>query len=283
MKKKLLAITLLAAGATLTSVAEPAGEFEASIIGEVKSQGKSHFKPGSTLMDLWKFSGGATDKADPQSATLVRDGREINVQLETLSGTRLQPGDILLVARGKRLGVTGQVCDPGIFPVSGRSRNPIQDAIQAAGGLKKNAAIHRIQLCRPTLPKPIPLNLSGPDAKQVTLQDGDTLFVPPLRCVVIGRVSKPGQFLLQGDDTLDQICASAGTASKGLKQIVVFRAANVEAGNDERETYSIESSDIPKIPIRDGDVVLVPDDAQRFRLPLFSSPPFYYDRVFFAI
>ena len=109
MKKHFLAAALLTASASFSAVAEPAGEFEAAIVGEVQRQGKSHFKRGATLMDLWLSAGGVTAKADPEWATLLRDGREIKVLLTALSETPLLPGDILMVSPGKRLSVAGQV------------------------------------------------------------------------------------------------------------------------------------------------------------------------------
>lgn len=105
----------------------------------------------------------------------------------------------------------------------------------------------------------------------------------PMRCVVLGKVLKPGQIPLRGNDTLREICNSADVRSDGLKQIVVIRAVDMEAGNDNRETFDLGPSGIPDIPVFDGDVVYLSEDARGQFLWKFNPLPFYYDRILFAI
>lgn len=134
---RILGSTILAASLSLAAAAQSASEFEAAILGEVKSPGKSHFQRGATLKDLWLFAGGPTAKADPESVALIRDGREINVDLPALAQTPLHPGDVLIVAAGRRVSVTGEVQEPGTFALSNRSKNPIGYALAAADALRR--------------------------------------------------------------------------------------------------------------------------------------------------
>ena len=63
------------------ATADPVKSFVASALGEVKAQGKFSFQPGASLLDLLGQAGGSNAKADLQTAVLVRDGKEIPVDL----------------------------------------------------------------------------------------------------------------------------------------------------------------------------------------------------------
>ena len=115
------------------------------------------------------------------------------------------------------------------------------------------------------------------------LQDGDIQHVPPMRCAILGKATKPGQVLLRGSDTLEDVCGSAGVRVEGLKQIVILRAVDVEAGNDKREVYDLDPSGVPKVPVLDGDVVYLPDGSGDPLIWMFAPRQFYYDRVLFSI
>lgn len=70
--------------------------------------------------------------------------------------------------------------------------------------------------------------------------------------------------------------------------MTVIRAADVEAGTDNKEIYNVEEaiekkSVLPNVHIFDGDVIYVPAlDGQTLELQNLTRPP-YYDRVFFPI
>ena len=268
---------------------------KASVIGEVRHQGKFNLTPGATVLDLLLQAGGTAPKADLETVVLMRGDRVIPLDLrpaqrDNLKQILLQSGDLLVVNPAMRLGVTGEVREPGIYAVSFKSPKPIEALLQAAGGTKETAALQRILLVRPTLPKPIVIDLNRPVTE--TLQDGDIISVLPLRCVVIGGVDKPGQIVLTGNETLFDVVSASGTSRGRLDQVVVMRAADVEAGNDKRETYDLteaftELKSIPKVPIYDGDVICVPPtDGPQPPLPIYPDPryrPGYYDRVMFPI
>lgn len=248
-------------------------EIEASVLGEVKSQGKFRVNAGASVLDLLALAGGPSNKADLETVVLVRDDKEIPLNIapgntKELSKMKLVNGDMLMLSAGKRISVTGEVREPGTFAVSFKSKDPVEDALKAAGGTKETAALNRVVLTRPSMRKPVFIDLNVRDENNhvklpMQLEDGDIIGVQPCRCVVIGGVDKQGQVILTGNETLFDIVSSSGTTRGKLSEVVVIRAADVESGTDKRETYNLEEAftdakAIPKVSIYDGDVVYVP-------------------------
>ena len=248
-------------------------EIEASTVGEVKTQGKFNIHAGGSLLELLALSGGPTVKADTETAVVIRDGKEIPVSLspgttKELSKFKLVNGDTLMVNPGKRVSVTGEVREPGVFAVSYKSEDPIEDALRSAGGTKETAALNHVVLSRPSERKPFIIDINQRDEKghiklPTDIRDGDIITVQPNRCVVVGAVDKQGPVVLSGNETLFDIVSASGTSRGRLDEVCVIRAADVEAGSDKRETYNLEEAfndhkAIPKVSIYDGDVVFVP-------------------------
>jgi polysaccharide export outer membrane protein len=253
---------------------------EVSVLGEVRTQGKFSILPGATVLDVLALAGGLGDKADPESATLVRAGKNINIDLHPPSGSEqsallAQPGDILYVHAGNRISVAGEVQKPGVYAVSRNSRDAVVAALKEAGGAKSTGAIHRVKLIRPTLSEPIILdgapevaaNTTAPD--QVLL-DGDTLVVPVRQAILLGTVAKQGPVPLEGGEGLIDVVSQGGLSTDSdLAHVMVVRSRDVKSGDGKREVYNIRDYfkqkldkngkpvPSPKIDIQDGDVVYV--------------------------
>lgn len=249
----------------LTSVADA----EAAVLGEVRNQGKYKIVSGANVMDLLAQAGGTTEKADEDGLILLRAGKQVKLSLSptaqsSLSQLQLRNGDILYVNRGKRVGVAGEVQLKGIYVISSKSAHPIEDAIKAAGGAGETAALNRVQIIRPSLAKPIDVNMLEPEtAAKIGLEDGDTLVLPPRRAVVLGAVAKPGPVPLAGRESLLDIISNSGLQQGRLDAVVVIRSADVMAGNDKKEVYNLEialgeTTPVVNVGIHDGDVVYVP-------------------------
>lgn len=250
----------------LTTMAEA----ECAVLGEVRSQGKYKVAPGSSIMDLLAQAGGINDKADLDGAVVLRAGRSIPLDLgpkgqAQLAAMQVQKGDIIYVNRGKRVGVSGEVQAKGIYVVSSRSTNPVEDAVKAAGGATEAGALNRVQIIRPSLAKPIEVDLLDPQvASQVGLEDGDTVMLPARRIVLLGAVGKPGPVNLVGKETLLDVVSSADPAKARLDSVVLVRAEDVQKGTDKKEIYNLqqafqEGSTMVAVPVRDGDMVFVPN------------------------
>ena len=252
---------------------------EVSVLGEVKNQGKFQILPGATVLDVLAQAGGLGEKADPESATLVRAGHNINIDLHPPTGSnqtllRAEPGDILYVHAGNRISVAGEVQKPGVYAVSHHSTNPLVDALKEAGGAKSTGAVHRVKLIRPSLAEPLVLDGAPPEGANVTvtaLLDGDTLVVPVRQAIVLGTVSKQGPIPLEGGEGLIDVVSQGGLSTDSdLGHVVVVRSMDVKTGAGKREIYDIKDYfhqkkgkdgkpvASPKIDIADGDVVFVP-------------------------
>lgn len=253
---------------------------DAAVLGEVRSQGKVKFSAGCTLLELLAQAGGVTEKADVDGAVLLRSGKQIPLNLgregqPELARMHVQKGDILFVNRGRRIGVSGEVQAKGIYVIGSKSANGVQDAIKAAGGATELGALNRAQVIRPSLSKPIEVDLLNPtQSAAVQLEDGDTVLLPSRRAVVLGAVGKPGPVTLVGTETLLDVLSMAGLNDKArLSSLIVIRAADVNSGGNKKEVYNIqdtfsEDKAQASIPIRDGDVVFVPTQEEN---GMFSS------------
>ncbi len=254
---------------------------EVAVLGEVKSQGKYKVAPGATVLDVVAKAGGLSPTADPRAAVLIRGGKRLAVSLmPPADGTndslvRVRPGDILYVYPGVRVSVNGEVFNPGVFAVSRDDPTP-EEAVYRAGGGKPTAALNRVQLIRPTLAKPIildltpgkPHNLPEPARR---LRDGDVLMIPPRQAVVLGGVSKPGPFRLTGGETLIDIVNTLGGANKGnLDDVKVIRYEDIKAGRAKVEKYDLtkfyEEGVAVNVPIHDGDLIFIPPKERGYDL-----------------
>ncbi|MDJ0515715.1 MAG: SLBB domain-containing protein [Trichodesmium sp. MO_231.B1] len=154
----------------------------------------------------------------------------------------------LLAARPLKIAIAGEVQHPGSYTISpivsqgGNSKSGTQlptvtKALQVAGGVTTSADIRQIKIRRLQLNAPeevININLwelleSGNLVQDISLRDGDTLFVPsiteinpvesnqvasanfagtntkPLNIAVVGEVARPGPYILETDIDQSQV------------------------------------------------------------------------------
>lgn len=241
-----------------------------AVLGEVHKQGTFEVGVGATVLDLIAAAGGLGDKADRESAIILRgeEKLEVSLQPEAAEGlTKVQTGDVVYILAGSPVSVSGEVTKPGVYSVSRVSGGP-REAILAAGGAREEASLSRVRLLRSTEPEPILIDLR-PNADQPLpekarkLQEGDILIVPARQAVVLGAVATPGPLPLRGNETLIDILPSLVTEGSDIERILVVRSENVMANRDEKEEYNLREyfedgkADIV-VPIRDGDLVYVP-------------------------
>ena len=157
----------------------------------------------------------------------------------------------LLAARPLKIAIAGEVQHPGSYTISpivsqgGNSESSTQlptvtKALQVAGGVTTSADIRQIKIRRFQLNAPeqiININLwellqSGNLVQDISLRDGDTLFVPsiteinpvesnqlasanfagtntkPLNIAVVGEVARPGPYILETDIDQSQVLST---------------------------------------------------------------------------
>lgn len=252
-------------------------EAEASVLGEVHNQGMYKFAPGSSVLDLVAHAGGLTNKADLDGAVILREGKPIDLDLSkknqtSISNFLVQSGDVIYIHPGKKVGVSGEVHEKGLYAVSSRN-GTIDDAIKAAGGASSAAALNRVQINRPELSEPLVVDLrpraDGSRPEPVLLKDGDSVVVPARRAVVLGAVDKPGAVNLTGQENLCDVVAAVGTSRGRLDEIMLVRAEDAASPSNttKKEVYNLESyfkngEGAPNVLIGDGDVVFVPTKEQ---------------------
>lgn len=243
---------------------------QVAVLGEAKQQGTFEVGLGSTVLDVIAQAGGLTEKADKETATLLRGQERITVSLKPEAGgglTEVRTGDVLYLGQGAPISVTGEVTTPGVFSVSRVACDPRQ-ALLAAGGAKEEASLARVRLIRATLPEPLILDLRVnsetplPEAAQ-QMQEGDILVVPARQVVVLGAVSEPGPLALKGNETLLDVVPSKLTAEADISKVLIVRAENVRANRDTSESYNLKEyfekgKADAVVPIYDGDLVYVP-------------------------
>lgn len=241
-----------------------------AVLGEAQNQGTFEVGIGSTVLDLIAQAGGLSEKADRDTAVLLRGQERMEVSLRPDVGgglTQVKSGDVLYVLAGSPVSVTGEVTAPGVYAVSRVNGDPRQ-ALLAAGGAKEEASLTRVRLVRATLSEPLVLDLSAdpktplPEEAQ-QLQDGDILVVPARQIVVLGAVSKPGPVAIRGGETLIDVLSEKLAKESNLKRILVVRSDDVLATRDKKEEYNLQEyfekgKAEAAVGIYDGDLIYVP-------------------------
>lgn len=222
---------------------------------------------------------------------LVNPAVTINVSSQrpvtvNIGGAVQRPGPVQL----RNLRPTGDITQgSNISGVVSLQRPTVTAALLEAGGITREADLAQVQLRRyapdRNLP-PVMLNLwdaiggTRPN-RDLTLQDGDTLYVPKLadpssvdaklmaqssfaprtvRVKVVGEVVRPGEVGVPPDGTISSAIAIAGgpTTSARMKEVRFVRRL-ADGRVEEKKLDLNQLSD--EIQIQDGDVVFVPKTA----------------------
>ena len=109
--------------------------------------------------------------------------------------------------------LVGEVVAPGDYTIT--SLSTVINALSAAGGPTKNGSLRNIQIKRGgTLVETVDLYdffLKGDKSRDIRLQAGDTVFVPPIGRVagIAGNVRQPAIYELKGEKSLKDLLALA--------------------------------------------------------------------------
>jgi polysaccharide export outer membrane protein len=209
----------------------------------------------------------------------------------------------LLTPRPLRIGIAGEVNRPGSYtlPIAQSQFPSVTQALQLAGGITQAADLRRVQINRPQPlggEQTIDVDLwqllqTGNLGNDLTLRDGDTIFVPtanqinlaessqlasasfssdksqPINVAVLGEVGQPGTHILRpegglgGSPTVTQAIKVAG----GIKPLADIRQIQVRrvAKTGSEQTIEIDlwkllqASDIQQdLLLQNDDTVIVP-------------------------
>lgn len=212
----------------------------------------------------------------------------------------------LLARRPLQIGIAGEVRRPGSYTMGGPQSGPatIAQVIKLAGGITQSADIRQIQLRRRQLGRPdqlTVLDLSGliqlGDLSQdITLRDGDTIFIPtattfnpfeasqlasatlageataPINIVVVGEVSRPGSYTVTRVDgtggtlTVSRALQTAGgvslSADIGSIQVIRRPRAGAPQAILVNLWAMVEKGDLLQdLILQEGDTIVVPTAA----------------------
>jgi polysaccharide biosynthesis/export protein len=217
---------------------------------------------------------------NPAVSVTVSTQRPVTVNI---GGAVQRPGPVQL----KSLRSTGETGSSSVATgVISLQRPTVTSALLEAGGITRDADLSQVQLRRyspDTRLAPVVLNLwdaisGNRPGRDLTLQDGDTLYVPKLadpnsvdgqlmaksslaprtvRVKVVGEVVRPGEVGVPPDGNLSSAITIAGgpTTSARMKEVRFIR--RLADGRVEEKTLDLNQlSD--QIQIQDGDVIYVP-------------------------
>jgi len=156
--------------------------------------------------------------------------------------------------------VSGQARRPGVYTISALST--LIDALFASGGPAPSGSLRHIEVRRAgaviTDFDLYGLLMHGDKTKDVGLESGDVIFIPPVgpQAAVIGSVKSPAIYELRDTETLGDLIADAGGASVVADEARI----SIERIDDHRDRAAMEvawdSSGLATVA-RDGDLVRV--------------------------
>ncbi len=167
--------------------------------------------------------------------------------------------------------VVGNARYPGTYTIS--SLSTLVNAIFASGGPNPQGSLRHIQVRRDGATITdfdfYDLLIKGDKSKDVHLQPGDVLYIPPVGALaaISGSVNTPAIYELKGNSTLSDLIETAG----GLSSLADTGRITIERllDHQSRKTLEFPYDDASRsAPLQDGDIVRV-----------FSIVPSFQDTV----
>ena len=185
-------------------------------------------------------------------------------------------------ARPQLVFVEGQLNRPGAYPIQPGWR--VADAVAAAEGLKilPERTVATLIRGEQTMPVDLPAILHRGDQRtNYPLQPGDLLSVqqkPAIRVAILGEVKRPGNYDLDADVRAIQAIAQAEgvTEFAALKRAFIDRRGEIIPFDLYRASVQGDTSESNNPLLQDGDVIVVPQNLQRYAVVGQVTRPGYY-------
>src|SRR6185503_2713862 len=220
--------------------------------GEVKTPGGYPYKEGLTVHRALAMAGGLTEKAERDSLRVLRHttGQEktLPVKLDTL----VLPDDIIVVAEGQRVDISGEVKTPGRYLYE--RALTVHHALSLAGGRTEKGDKGTIKVTR-VVEGLAQTMLLTPDA--AVLPD-DILVVEPQdhKFYASGEVKTPGGYSYKEGLTVHRALAMAGGLTEKAERDNL-RVLRHTAGREETLPVKLDTLVLP-------DDIIVLAEGQRF-------------------
>ncbi len=231
-------------------------------------------------------SGGLSDKAAGVGSAMTRR------QLEGMEGSSIRES---LGASGLmyQIHILGEVIRPGTYRIGASTR--LSEALQIAGGIKKNGSDRNVELRRASTTKKVDLisyKVFGHLEDNPYLMDNDVIFIPLRKRVVQveGSVNRPGIYELNNERSILDIFKLAGGMTQGVSHKDPIRIIRFDE-NEKKDIVEITNNPetLSQTLILNGDVIIVPHmftTQNKFDYNLNQLPndnifyPSFEDRVF---
>ncbi len=169
--------------------------------------------------------------------------------------------------RSIQIYILGEARQPGAYTVS--SLSTLVNALFASGGILPQGSLRRIELQRGgqtiSVVDLYDLLLRGDKSKDVKLQPGDVIFVPPAgpQVAITGSVTNAAIYELRGETTLNQLIQLAN----GLTETANGARVRVEsvASGAIRSVQNVGLEASGSLPVRGGDIITVDPISDEFR------------------
>jgi protein involved in polysaccharide export with SLBB domain len=163
--------------------------------------------------------------------------------------------------------VVGQARQPGNYTIG--SLSTLLNALFASGGPTPQGSLRDIQVKRNGVTIThfdlYDLLLNGDKSRDVRLEPGDVIFIPPAgpQVAVSGSVTTPAIYELRDERSFNQIIALAG----GLTSVAAESRARVERifHHAQRSVIDVDLASTDNAPVQDGDIVNVSSIVDRFQ------------------
>jgi polysaccharide export outer membrane protein len=196
----------------------------------------------------------------PVAGLSTRDAELLLARRVMEGGFVKQPQVSVLVSeyQSQKVAVMGQVTKPGQYPLDASKK--VLDVLAMAGGVLSDTAAEEATLVRADGSRAV-VDLQklfdGDPALNLSIQDGDTVFVPHApQFYIYGQVQHPGQYRLLRHTTISQaISIGGGLMPRGTQRGAIVK--RVDAKGKEH-----------KVSVKDEDV-LQPNDVLLIKASLF--------------
>jgi len=287
MKATIVIITLLvgAFGSTSLARAQPVGTSPASPASDTDRDDYIIGVQDSVNVTVWEnadLTGKFTVQPDGaitlplvgrvKAAGLSLSGFEMQLTRALADGFLIEPrvAVTLDAHRGRRIFIFGAVSSPGAYALP-EGQTLIEALVRAGYATASQVVVVRPKRpsSGPTLPENagdaevIRINLKelekdveqGSLARNIPLQDGDTVFIPrsdPTRIFVTGQVRTPGAYSITENTSVLQAVALAGgvTESAAINRLRIVRIVD-----GKQKTLNVKITDI----VQPGDTLVVPE------------------------
>jgi len=167
-----------------------------NVLGQVNRPGTIEISEDMSLLDILTQAGNPTERAGLSRAYVLRNGKEIPVNLRPLlvegkhdpfiESFKMQAGDILFIPEiEEQYAVMGMVAKPGYYIIPEKKKVTVLEALGRAGGQMPNADLRNAGVIRSRSGKPemIRLDLNALLKKSnmvynLTMEPEDILFIP---------------------------------------------------------------------------------------------------------